>query len=82
VLFDLYSRYITKENLDRIGHFNIRGQVIISVKYADSLMLQGKEETVLQGTIVTLIEIGKCYGMAMNMEQIKVMRASRQQYRL
>jgi len=27
-----------------------------------------------------LTEIGRCYGMAMNMEQIKVMRTSKQQF--
>jgi hypothetical protein len=33
---------------------------------------------VLQGIIDRLIEIGKCYGMEMNVEKTKVMRISRQ----
>jgi hypothetical protein len=48
------------------------------VKYADELVLMAKEETVLQGMIDKLIEIGRCYGMEMNMEKTKVMRISRQ----
>ena len=37
-----------------------------------------KEETVLQGMIDKLIEIGRCYGMEMNAEKTKEMRISRQ----
>jgi hypothetical protein len=50
----------------------------IAVKYADDLVLMTKEETVLQGMIDKLIEIGRCYGMEMNVEKTKVMRISRQ----
>ena len=46
--------------------------------YADDLMLMAKEETVLQGMIDKLIEIGRYYGMEMNVEKTKVMRISRQ----
>jgi len=45
---------------------------------ADDLVLMAKEETVLQGMIDKLIKIGRCYGMEMNVEKIKVMRISRQ----
>ena len=38
------------------------------MKYADDLVLMAKEETVLQGMIDKLIEIGRCYGMEMNVE--------------
>jgi len=34
--------------------------------------------TVLQGIINKLIEIGRCYGMEMNVEKTKVIRISRQ----
>ena len=37
-----------------------------------------KEETVLQGMINKLIEIGRCYGTEMKVEKTKVMRISRQ----
>jgi len=47
------------------------------VKYADDLVLMAKEKTVLQGIIDKLIEIGRCYGMEMNVEKTKVMRISR-----
>jgi hypothetical protein len=47
------------------------------VKCADDLVLLVKEETVLQGMISRLIEIGRRCGMEMNVEKTKVMRISR-----
>jgi len=78
ILFNLYSECLTNEALDGPGHFNIRGQIIQTVKYADDLVLMAKEETVLQGMIDKLTEIGRCHGMEMNVEKTKVMRISRQ----
>ena len=78
ILFNLYSECRTKEALDGLGDFNIGGQIIQTVKYADDLVLMGMAETVLQGMIDKLIEIGSCYGMEMNVEKTKVMRISRQ----
>jgi len=46
-------------------HFSI----LTTVKYADDLVLMAKEETVLQGMIDKLIEIGSCYGMEMNVKK-------------
>jgi hypothetical protein len=46
----------------------------------DDLVLLAKEEAVLQGMIDRLIEIARCYGMEMNVEETKVMRISRQPY--
>jgi hypothetical protein len=40
-------------------------------------LLPGKEETVLQGMIDKLAEIGRCYGMEINVEQSKVKTISR-----
>ena len=71
ILFKLYSECLTKEALDGLGDFNIGGQIIQTVKYADDLVLMAKEETVLQGMIDKLIEIGSCYGMEMNVEKQK-----------
>ena len=68
-LFNLYSEYLAKEALDGLGDFNIGGQIIQTVKYADDLVLMAKEETVLLGMINKLIEIGRCYGMEMNVEK-------------
>jgi len=42
------------------------------VKHADDLVIMAKEETVLQGMIDKLIEIGKCYGMDMNVGKKKI----------
>jgi hypothetical protein len=50
------------------------------VKYADDLVLLAKEEKVLQDMIDKLIEIGRCYGMGINVEKTKVMRISRQPF--
>jgi hypothetical protein len=73
ILFNLCSEYLTKEALEGFGDFKI-GQVIRNVKYADDLVLLAKEETVLQGMVDRLIEIGRRYGMEMNVEKTKVMR--------
>ena len=56
------------------------GQIIHTVKYADDLVLLAKEEKVLLDMIDKLIEIGRCYGMEMNVEKTKVMRISRQPF--
>jgi hypothetical protein len=69
ILFNLYSEYLTEEALEGFGDFITGGQVICTVKYADDLVLLVKEETVLQGMIDKLIEIGRCYGMEMNVEK-------------
>jgi hypothetical protein len=54
-----------------LGDFKIGGQIIQTVKYADDLVLMAKEEKVLQGMINKLIEIGRCYGMEMNVVKQK-----------
>jgi DNA-binding transcriptional regulator GbsR (MarR family) len=74
----LYSEYLTEEVLKGFGDLNMRGQVITTVKYVSDLMLLAKEETVLQGMIESLIEIGRCYGMERSVGKVKVMRISRQ----
>jgi hypothetical protein len=54
------------------------GQVIRIVRHADDLVIQVKEEMVLQGMIGRRSEIGKCYEMEMNVGTAKVMEISRQ----
>ena len=71
VLFKLHREYLTKGALDGLGNFNIGGQIIQTVKYADDLVIMAKEETVLQGMTDKLIEIGSCYRMEMNVEKQK-----------
>ena len=39
------------------------------MKYADDLVLLAKEETALESMTDRLTEIGKCYGMEMNVEK-------------
>ena len=73
LVFDLYSECLTKEALDGLGDFNIGGQIIQTVKHADDLVLMAKEETVLQGMIDKLTEIGRYYDMEMNVEKSEVM---------
>ena len=58
ILFNLYNECLTKEALDGFGDFNIGGQIIQTVKYANDLVLMAKEEMVLQGMIDKLTEIG------------------------
>ena len=62
---------LTKGALDGLGDFNIGGQIIQTVKYADDLVSMAKEETVLQGMIDTLIETVRYYGMEMNVKKKK-----------
>ena len=57
-LFNLCSEYLAKEVLDGLGDFNVGGQIMQTVKYADDLVIMAKEETVLQGMIDKLTEIG------------------------
>jgi hypothetical protein len=64
-------------SLEGFGDFNIGGQIIYTVKYADDLVLLAKEEKVLQDMIDKLIEIRR-WKMEMNVEKTKVMRISRQ----
>jgi hypothetical protein len=48
------------------------------VRYADELVLLAKEETILQSMIDKLIEVGREYGMEINVGKTKTMRISRQ----
>jgi hypothetical protein len=41
------------------------------VKYADDLVLLAKKETVLQGMLDRLIEMGRRYGMEINVEKLR-----------
>jgi hypothetical protein len=41
------------------------------VKYADDLVLLAREEKVLQAMIDRLIEIGRSYGMEMDVEKLR-----------
>jgi hypothetical protein len=55
ILFNLYNECLTEEAMEGFGDFKIGGQIIYTVKYADDLVLLGKEEKVLQDMIDKLI---------------------------
>jgi hypothetical protein len=67
----LYSECLTKEAPEGFGDLKIGGQIINTVKYADDFVLLAKEEMLLQDMIDKLIEIGRCYGMEMNVGRKK-----------
>jgi hypothetical protein len=46
--------------------------------YEDHVVLLTEEEIILKGTTDRLIEIGRCYGMEMNVKNTKAMRILRQ----
>jgi hypothetical protein len=48
------------------------------VKYADDLVLLAREKKVLLGMFDIRTEIGRRYGMEMNVEKTKVIRIARQ----
>jgi hypothetical protein len=48
-VFQWYSKYLTNEALERFGNLKIGGQVILTVKYANNLVLMTKEETNCNG---------------------------------
>jgi hypothetical protein len=73
---------LPRKLFEGFGDFKIGGQVIRTVKYADDLVLLAWEEKVLQGMVDRLSEIGRRYGMEMNVEKTKVMRISRQPYQI
>jgi hypothetical protein len=66
--------------LEGFGDFKIGGQIINTVKCADDLVLLAKEEKVLEDMIDKLVEIGRYYGMEINVEKNKIMRISRQPF--
>jgi hypothetical protein len=72
----LYNKCFTKETLQGYGDFKIGGQVIHTVKYADTLGLAAKEERVLQDMKDTLNEVGRCYGKNINLEKTMFMQIS------
>jgi hypothetical protein len=79
LLFNLQNEYLIKEALEEFGYFRTGGQVIRSVKYADDLVLQAEDKTVIHSMTNRLNEIGICYGMEMNVEKkSEVIRISRQ----
>ena len=58
-------------NFNGFRHFKIRGQAICTLKYWDDLVLLAQEESMLQGMIDRLFEIERCYGMEMNVENLR-----------
>jgi len=69
ILFNMNSKHLVKEVLERYEDFKVGGQVICNMKYADDSMLLAKDEMMLQGTTETVIQIGRCYEMDMNVKK-------------
>jgi hypothetical protein len=69
--FNLYSEYVTQEAFEGLGDFEVGGQIISMVRYADDLVLLAKEETILQSMIDKLIEVGRRYDMEINVEKLR-----------
>ena len=61
---------VPSETVEGLGDFKTEGQVIYAVKYPGDLVLLSIQETMLQGMIDRLIEIGRCYEMEMNVEKL------------
>jgi hypothetical protein len=66
ILINLYSKYLTKEALDGFEDLKVEGPVICIVKYANYLVSLAKVEAMVWGIITRLNEIGRCYGMEIN----------------
>jgi hypothetical protein len=71
LLFNLYTEYVTQEALDGLGDFKVGEQIIRTVRYVHNLLLLAREETVLQIMIDKLIEVGRGYGMEINVEKLR-----------
>jgi predicted nucleotidyltransferase len=74
LLFNLHGEYVTQEAVEGHGDFKVGGQIISMVRYSDDLVLLAKEETILQSMIDKLIEVGRGYGMEINVEGTKSVR--------
>jgi len=62
------KRAAADPRFEGFGDFEIGGQVMCTVTYADDLVLLADEETVIQVMIDRIIEIGRYYVRNMNME--------------
>jgi hypothetical protein len=63
ILFNSYSKYLTKEALQGFGDIKI-GHIICTMKNADYV--------VLLGMIERLTETGRCYEMEINVDKTKI----------
>jgi hypothetical protein len=68
ILFNSYSKYLTKEALQGFGDIKI-GHTVCTVKNADDIVLMGMTDR--------LTETGRCYGMEINVDKTKVMSISK-----
>jgi hypothetical protein len=68
ILFNFYSKYLAKAAIEGFGDFQIGGQIICTMKYTAELVLLARGKMVAKGMIENLIEIGRCYGIKMDVE--------------
>ena len=69
ILFNSYSKYLTNVALEESIDFKIVGKAISIVIYAVEFVLVAEEETVLQGMIDRLSEVGKLCGAERNVKE-------------
>ena len=67
----MYKEYVTKGDLKGFVKFGSGGQLIGTVRYTDEFVVLGEEEAVLQGMFDRVIEVGRCCGMEVNVENTK-----------
>ena len=67
----MYNEYVTKGALNGFDSFDSRGQLIGTVRFTDEFVILGEEEAVLQGMFDRVIEVGRCCGMEVNVENTK-----------
>ena len=66
-----------KEALAEVGDFKIRGGIINKVRFADSMAIIAKSQEEQQDMVNRLVDIGRKYGMKINVDKSQVMRVSR-----
>jgi hypothetical protein len=74
VCHHFYSTYIVNTLPRKL--LKVGGKLIYMMRYADDLGLLAKEETILQSMIDKLIEVGRGYGIEINVEKTKTMKIS------
>jgi hypothetical protein len=60
VVFIFYKLYLTKGVAEKFRDLQIAGKKLRTLQYADDFVLLVREESVLQGIVNTITEIGRC----------------------
>ena len=71
ILFKLYNEYVSEVALNGFDSFGSRGQLIGTVRYTDEFVILSEKVAVLQGMVDRVIEVGRCCGMEVYVENTK-----------